>query len=232
MIKKNHHLFSAFSIGIALLGLVSCNSSTSDVTEEPLYDFATLTGVNDKGSTFEVIREADEQPCVFTSSFKVDTTRIHVGERLLISYVNSNGVSYISGPIDLYRYQQVLNGSIEVGTSTEWDSWRTNDVAIYYATRTGKYINVMANVYVLNAPKTFTLVADKATLNDEYPKVYLVFLSDASLEGSMRSGYASWNISEVWDLPTCKGIKLYMANTVGDKVLTFAKDNPSISPNN
>lgn len=231
MIKKIHILGLALVTGLASLFITSCNSdSPGGLEEEPLYDFATLTGVNDNGSTLEVIRQGDEQPCTFTTPLKVDTTRIPVGDRLLITYVNSNGVSYVSGPINLYRYQQVLNGDIEIGTSTEWNSWRTNDVSIYYATRTGKYINVMANVYVLNAPKTFTIVADKETLNDEYPNVYLVFLSDTNLEGSMRSGYASWDISKVWDLPTCKGIKLHMANIVGDKVVTFAKDNPSIKP--
>lgn len=232
MTKNIKKLISGLVSAVLLLGVASCNSSDGGkgIIDNPLYDFATLTAVGDNGSTFEVIKSGDAQPVYLTSNIKVDTKIVPVGQRLLITYQPTDGISYQSGPIDLYRYQQVINGDVETGTAAQWEAWRTQDVSLYYFTRTGKYLNAMVNVFVLNAPKTFTLVADEATLDDEYPVLHMIFISDTSMDGSMRTGYASWNIAKVWDRPTCKGVKVLVANIAGDKSYTFTKDKAPITP--
>lgn len=231
MTIKIKHMVAIAALAAMTPSSTSCNSDEPKSSKEPVTQFATLLSVSNSGSTFEMNNASNDRQITVSSSKIIDTTNVKVGNRLLLRFnYTSPQVANTGGPIDLQSYQQVINEPLIAGTAEEWDSWRTQEVNAFYITRTGNYLNMMANVYVLHAPKTFKLVVDSETLNDPYPVAHIIFLSDTSIDGEIRVGYASWDLSLVWKLQSAKGIKVMMANTAGDRVMTFEKDRASITP--
>ena len=62
-----------------------------------------------------------------------------------------------------------------------------------------------------STPKAFNLYADRATLDNPRPSLYLVY--DVNSTGlSSTTAYGSFNIAEVWDAPDCTGVTVTMAD--------------------
>ena len=71
---------------------------------------------------------------------------------------------------------------------------------------------------------------DEKTLDNEYPQAYIIYLPDSDLNGTMKTGYASWDISSVWALGTCKGLKISWVDENGSQTRTFNKDQQQVKP--
>lgn len=191
--KRN--LFYSLFAAIVAIFLPSCNSSSDDiVTEEYQYDIATLSAMNDNGSSYIVQKDAASLPVTLTTTQRIDTTNVKVGERLLIVYSLPNGVSaYTSSSITLQGYRPIINKPIEFGSF----SGQNDNLRLISAWVTGKYLNVYASGAVYSDPKEFKLIVDENTLSDQYPTVYLVFRTDNEMSAVESSIYASFDISEL-----------------------------------
>lgn len=211
---------------MAILALfTSCNKEPKGGTlpSGTLFDIVTLTANPETGAVFEFQKDGDSPVITLYSSTHLPDT-YKIGQRMLIAYEPTNGVSYVSGAIVLYGIQSVLNGDIEIGTASQWQNFMTQDQRLTYITRTGQYLNVQADVYVLSQPKTYALVCDESTLDSAWPVCYIIFISDTQGDGRMIQGRASWNISQVWNRENVEGIKVRLANTDGPNEFTFKKD--------
>lgn len=211
----------------------SCNSDDDNGGLPPgtLYDIVTLVSNTDQGSVFEFRRDGDSPLITLTSSRRVSTD-FKDGDRLLIAYMPLSGVSYVSGSIDLYGTGNVINGDIQTGTAQEWNSFRTADQNVAFINRSGEYLNVRTEIYVRSQPKTYALVVDESTLDEEIPTAYIIFEPDTQGDTSLHTGYASWNLSKVWNLESVKGLKIVWSDGATGKTgeRTFKKDIQQIEP--
>jgi hypothetical protein len=79
--------------------------------------------------------------------------------------------------------------------------------------RTGNYLNLRMRVDYSETARYFGLVVDSLTLNDAEPEVYLLHNLNGAPDNYLREAYASFDISKVWGLPTCKGLRVHVNDT-------------------
>lgn len=220
-------LTTILTVILAATMMSGCNDDNgggSTIPDNLSTDFATFVSSGDQGSVFTLQKDGDSPLVTLTAAVKIDTEQIKPGSRVLIQYVPSGGQEvYESGAIQLYGILQITNGDIEAVAKSEIDSWRSDRMKLNSMTRTGDYINVWMEVTVSNAPQRFVIAADEATINDEYPQLYLVMTSDNEM-GRSYNLYGSFDISDIWDLETCQGVRIHYSDRNGDDSKTFQKD--------
>ena len=205
----------------------SCNNDNDDPsTEGTQIDFVTVKSITDAGTSFEVQKEGDSPVATLAEDVKV-------GQRILLRYFPANGQPYTSGNITPTGYMTIYgNGDpVAVKKSEDVGGFASEDVIIKICQRTGKYVNVAARCFMLNAPQSFDLVCDQSTLSDAEPVLYLLYKSDSnSVDGAYKVVYGSWDISQIWNLSTCKSIHVKYATSEGTKNVTLIKDASQITP--
>lgn len=142
---------------------------------------------------------------------------------MIIQYVPADGQQpYQSGAITLFGITEIYNAEVAQEPLSTIESWAYNNLKMMSIARTGQYINVWAQIDIIRDPKRFVLVADEATLGNDYPELYLVFTADDGLSRTYQF-YASFDIAKVWNLTTCKGVKVNYNEYGGRKSVTFNK---------
>lgn len=219
-------LMAMLTIVLAGMMTTGCNDDDeggSVIPENLSTDFATFASSNEQGSVFTLQKDGDSPLVTLTASTKIDTEKLKPGTRVIIQYVPTGGQAvYESGSIQLYGVMQVTNGKVEPAVKSEIDSWRSDRVKMYSMTRTGQYVNVWAEATLSREPQRFVIVADESTIGDEYPELYLVFTTDNEL-GRSYNLYGSFDLDEIWNLDTCKGVKINYADKSGNESKTFHK---------
>ncbi len=210
-----------------LIGIMSasCNSDSNSggLPADLCVDFATFTKTSDNGSVFTLRKSADSELVTLTAAVKIDTEKLKPGSRVIIHYLPSGGQQpYQSGPIDLYGISEIQNGTPEKASLSTIEGWPSERLKMMSLTRSGQYLDVWAELSFSSKPERFVLAVDEATLSDEYPQLYIVFTSDNSI-GRIRQYYASFDLSSVWDLPTCKGVSVNYEGTAGNESVKFDK---------
>lgn len=218
-----------FSIAcIIVIGLLStsCNSddnSGGGIPDNLCADFVTFVNTNDNGSVFTFQKSGDSELITLTAPVKVDVNKIKPDSRVIIQYIPSGGQQpYQSGPINLYGITRIVNGGVDKEELSTITTWEQNNIKIMTIGRSGKYLDVWAEAAFGSNPKRFVLAADEATLEDEYPQLYLVFVADDEF-ARIRPLYASFDLSSVWDLSTSKGVKINYNTASGPETLTLQK---------
>lgn len=184
--------------------------------------FATFVSSGDNGSVFTVQKSADSPVATLTSTTKVSSDALKAGERVILQYVPTGSDAYASGPVTIYGIGKIINGKVSEATETEINGMRNDYLKMLIFDRTGAYINIWAEATLRNEPAKFTIVADKATLGDAYPKLYVVFETDSDM-GSTRSVYASFDIASVFNQSTCEGVEVYYRTRGGYEKKRFDK---------
>lgn len=208
------------------LGVTSCNKDDNGgmpIPDNICADFVTFVSTNDQGTVFTFRKSGDSDLITLTAAVKVDTEQIKPGSRVIIQYVPSGGQEvYQSGPITLYGITRILNDGIEEEDMETIASWGHDPINVHTIARSGQYLDLWAEANCGSKPKRFVLVADKATLENEYPELYLIFVTDDDL-GRTRQIYASFDLSKVWDLETSLGAKLTYYTGSGTETMTLHK---------
>ena len=198
----------------------SCNNDNDDPsTEGTQIDFVTVKSITDAGTSFEVQKEGDSPVATLITSKKL-AEDVKVGQRILLRYFPANGQPYTSGNITPTGYMTIYgNGDpVAVKKSEDVGGFASEDVIIKICQRTGKYVNVAARCFMLNAPHA-------------EPVLYLLYKSDSnSVDGAYKVVYGSWDISQIWNLSTCKSIHVKYATSEGTKNVTLIKDASQITP--
>lgn len=223
---QNMTVFSiACIIAICLLS-TSCNSDDNGgggIPDNLCADFVTFVSTNDNGSVFTFQKSGDSGLITLTAPVKVDVNQVKPDSRVIIQYIPSGGQQpYESGPIDLYGITRIINGGVDKEPLSTITTWGYNTLNMMTIGRSGKYLDVWAEAAFGGNPKRFVLAADEATLEDEYPQLYLVFVADDEF-ARIRPLYASFDLSSVWDLSTSKGVKVNYNTASGTETLTLQK---------
>lgn len=231
MTLKKHSISFLIILFAVVLGLsvASCNSEDDGAMKLPdnlCADFATFVSTNDQGSVFTLRKSGDSELITLTAAVKVDTEQIKPGSRVIIQYVPSGGQEvYQSGPITLYGITRILNEGIEEESLETIESWGHDFLNVHTIARSGQYLDIWAEAVCGTNPKRFVLVVDEATLSDEYPQLYLIFVTDDD-QGRTRQVYASFDLSKVWELESCKGATVTYYTNTGTETMTLQKGLP------
>lgn len=225
--KLKQLTISLYAIIITLffgLAATSCNSdSGNNILDNMSADFVTFVSTDNNGSVFTFQKSGDSPLITLTAAIKVDTEQIKPGSRVILYYIPSGGQgAYKSGPVDVINIVRILNAGVEEASMETITSWGHDKLNVHTIARSGNYLDLWAEGFVSKEAKRFVLVADKATLADEYPALYLIFVTDDDL-GRARQIYASFDLSSVWDLPTSKGVKLTYYTDGGAETMKLDK---------
>lgn len=224
--KRTLRLMFAIAALPWMLAIASCSSDEPEyrVPTDTCYDFVTFESKSAKGSEFSLRRSGDSDLITYRSAYPfAQDTILHKGYRFIIQYRRVDGEPYTSGQITLYGYRLLDNANSQQVVA--YDTQRTSEmVKLQTITRTGKYINMQLQMSCLQAGKAkmLELAVDGATLDSDMPELRLVYRS-AAPGPNYCTGYASFDISSVWDLPACRGVKVIYTTPNGEESTSFYK---------
>lgn len=212
----------------SLLMLTACGdeSGIDGPVEMQLWDIVTYEGSpsGDNGSVF-TFRQVDDTPLITLTSDKT-LEETEAGTRLMIRYIPDNGKAYTSGPVRLLAASRINQGPAATEWKDDYANWNRDSVWIYSAWRSGTHINFHLRLTYSSDPRIFTLALDPATRETEMPEFYLVHLMKEPTDYHDRAYFASFDIAEIWNLPTARGVRIHVADTNLNKDLfTFYKAN-------
>lgn len=181
-----------------------------------LYDIVTFDGNIDGRAQFS-FRQVDDTPQIILSAGNaaLNTEDIVPGRRLYIAYQPIDGApAYTSSAINLIKAYKINSGKLSVEESIEsFDDWNRDKIYLLAVWRSGEYINLQCRLTYSTDPRIFRIVADTSTLDEPIPDLYLVHSMKKQVDNFERTYYGSFDISAVLDRPTCRGVRLHVADS-------------------
>lgn len=214
-----------------LLFAVSLTSCRDD--DGPFADKAVLTDIavvmeSADGAARFAVQKGEDTPSatLIVPSLTLNDKEFPVGDRLLLSYHYSDPTTpaYSSGEVSVDGIAKINNDVLRIDPIDAHPNWDKTPIYLYSIWRTGCYINVNSRLTYSTTTRTFMLMVDKATVDDEVPELYLVHDIKDAPDNFTRHNYASFDISALWNRPTCKGVNINVASTNNpQKSFTFNK---------
>ena len=202
--------------------LTSCNDTYNE-NDVVWSAFATLNSYDATSSSYTVTPTDENKTFTVTAATGLKDSSLKVGDRCYIQYINDNKDNpYISGPVQLNAVLLVANGSVKTAPLDTINGFNVARYTLANVFRTGKYLNfeILAPTQRYNGYSKFEIYADEATVSDAIPQLYVDF--EIFMPGvSDNSNLGSFDISSIWDLPTCQGINLH----IGARSQEFKKSN-------
>ena len=209
---------------LAPLFFASCNTESDEPGTLEYSAFATLDAATPTSSSFTISPIDDETPFTVTATQGLaESSTLKPGQRCYISYLRSdNSDIFASGPVELTGVYLVANGSVNIVSKDSIDTFNVAGYGSANAFRSGKYMNVQISAPTLrfNGYSKFAIYADQATVDDAMPQLYVDFEID-SFGMSENMNLGSFDISEIWNRPTCQGINLH----IGPRSQEYKKSN-------
>ena len=147
------------------------------------------------------------------------------GLRALLRYYPESGEPYTSGNIKA-RALSVINNDTTLIRPVAKYNWNATPVYLHSVWRSGEYLNLHVRVVYSDKPRHFNLLVDSLTLTEPVPQVYLVHDKLDAPDNFLMETYASFDISNVWSLPTCEAIEVHINDSnLKKEVYTFTKTN-------
>lgn len=214
-------------LSLILLALVSAIISTSCINDDNSNDITysnlvTYTGNIGTNAYFEYQGENDAKPVTLYTNRIL--SGISEGQRMVIMYSLENENQYgKDGYIQLLTYSSVPTVAVRTATTSEAQA-ANEPMYLYAIARTGKYINIDANLPLIEG-RTFSILADEATLHSEMPELYVTTKTPSGNTGLNESTLASFDISSIWNMADIRGVKIHVndINPSGKKVYEFTK---------
>ena len=210
---KPTRLISLFFCIAAVAATTGCASENGpDYRDAMLSDIVTVVSSSADAGTIFSFQRYDDTEEIILSARGYTNTDIEDGTRVLLYYYPESGQPYTSGPIKVRSLQMINNGSLKP-VDIDGLNWDATPVWLNSVWRTGRYLNFRLRLSYSEAARHFSLVADKTTLSSPMPDIYLAHDLDGQPESYLRESIASFDISDVWNLPTCTGITLHINDT-------------------
>ena len=166
----------------------------------------TYAGDSDSGSSFTVTEPGTDRLTTFTTPVNLGE-KLKAGQRVLIYYTNASGKRYESGPIQFRAHSPIKDGKAQLKPQADISPLRVNPTEADLVEMSGKYVNVELSAAGSDG-SLFDLYFDEATVDEAQPRAYVVFRS-SNISSATHIFVGSFDISEVWDKPTCESIVVY-----------------------
>lgn len=210
--KPFNSLFATLAIALIAAG---CNDNDDPGPQTPvIQNIAELTASSDDGAEFAIYREGAPDIFLSARNARIDPSRVKTGESLMISYTMADGGdTNRSGDINLRAYYAINNGTLVKGDIADFPDWSRDEVYLISIWRAGDKIDLRCRLTYDSNPRTFMLLLDEATASNAVPDLYLVHQLDHPVESFDRNYYAAFDISSLWDLASCQGVTIHVANS-------------------
>ncbi len=215
----------------------SCGDSGSDNSTIIFTDIVTLESIEPALTTF-TFREKDNSPEI-TLVYRDDINKnlpqkpFKENTRVAISDTTETNKHSVNSVISLLAATNIYGGGEEVPVvkrqgMSDFDSSPVNLNSLW---RTGEYINAIFTAISSPNPKKCVMNVDEETINDEYPKIHIIFQPDESLELKQYGVYMSYSVAELFARPGCKGVEVFFNDpNQKQKSVTFKKTDGSFTP--
>lgn len=192
--------------------LAACEKSNGPALEPAVYNIVTYEATTLDGSvavfTYQVL---DDSPVItLTADFKVPAG-VTPGTRMLLTYVTDTPDQ--SGPITV-RQAVVLPGGKPIESNQIPYS---EPLQIRSLWRTGSYLNLDGVATLSGTAKEISLYAKTSSLNKSTIQLCIIIGEGDGPVGAevKKSVFASWDIAEYWNLPTCSAIDVFFTDALG-----------------
>ncbi len=216
-----------FAAALVAVALASCSGDdgVDGPVEISLWDIVTYEGPDGSSGSRFTFRQVNDSPLITLTS-TATLSDLDEGTRLAIRYIPSSGNAYESGPVRLLQASKITQSEVAMEWNDDFDNWGRDKVYVYSLWRSGNYINAHVKLTYTSEPRIFRLAADPATIESDWPVVYLVHILPGEIDNHDRTYLASFDISPLWLRPDVKGVILKVANSNLNKdIFTFAKAN-------
>lgn len=212
------------------IAFIACSNDNDEpqFTGNEMYDIVTFVGnpqSNNNNSVFQFQKEDDSRLTTLRATDKaLDTTTIKIGTRMLLSYIPEAGMHNVDDNISVKDYAIVFNDSIRTGDKNKLPDWDYNPIFVNSIWRSGTYINIHCGLTYSYEPSGFVLLVDAKTIDNPMPDVYLSYQKGDDRESYYKEFYASIDISNLWNRPTCNGFTLHVNDSnFGNNKIEFKK---------
>ena len=172
------------------------------------YDIVTYLGQNDRGAVFEYLGRNDSSAVRMQS--RVDVSKdVKAHERVLLRYDFVDAMPAENRDIDVYGCSTIFNDSLRQTTISP-DSLPRHEVKLRSLWRTGEFLNLHCQVQYTGKARTFMLVADGNTLEQDTVHCYLLHDVRGERTTFWRDCYASFNVGALWKRPTVKCMRIHL----------------------
>ncbi len=173
------------------------------------YDIVTYLGENDRGAVFEYLGHGDSAAVRLQS--RVTVSEVKTQQRVLLRYDYAGAQSGPDRDIDVFSCSRIVSDSLRVATSPA-DSLARHRVKLRSLWRTGEFINLHCQVEYTAQARTFMLVADRATLEDDTVHCYLVHDIKGQQTAFWRDCYASFNVGALWKQDAVHCLRVHLVD--------------------
>lgn len=214
-----------------LSALVSCDKQ-EDIDRaytDYRYDIVTYLGRNDRGAVFEYLGRDDSTAVKLQSQTEVSED-IKTNQRVLLRYDFADAVPAAKRDIEVYGCSSIFTDSLRQ-TDVSPDSLPCHEIKLRSLWRTGEFINLHCLVEFTNKARTFMLVADGKTLENDTVDCYLVHDLRGERGTFWRDCYASFNVGALWKRSYFKCLRIHVNDVTFPKT-PFYDFNKTIITNN
>lgn len=229
MLKLTKHILILFVLLFATSCEKSSNNGGVSIPEgTTMYDIVTFVGnpqSNNNNSVFQFQKENDSRLTTLrANNIAIDTATTKVNTRVLLAYTPETGMHNVDDNVTVNGVGNILNDSIRTGEANRLPNPDSNPIFVEIIQRSGTYINIQCGLTYVIEPLEFMLMVDASTIDNEMPDVYLTYKKDSSKSATYKGFIASIDIANLWNRPTCKGIKLHVNDSnFGKNEIEFKK---------
>lgn len=216
----------------ATLMLTGCRSEGGPWEENVLtYDIVRLASQDkSSGTTFTLtLPDADQLITYRVDHQTIDTTKVKQGDRLMLAYrLSGNRAPYTSGAIIPVGYSPIINANLleTENLGEEYPDYDRDPIYLLSMWRSETCINLHFRATYSEKPRTFALVMEAGEADAEVPSLTVAhtLAEGENPDNFMRESYASFDIAEVWNRATCRGVTVTINNSnLPQRTFTFMK---------
>lgn len=210
---------------LIMSGATACSDGNDGYNDRILYSSIVTVGnsVVGSGTTF-TFQRYDDSPLITLTAPNTVIDSSHSGRRALLYYYPESGDPYSSGVITV-RSLGVINCDTAIIRPIERYHWDRNAIFLNSIWRTGTYLNLRMRADYSPEPRYFGLVVDSLTLTDPWPEAYVMHDLNGAPDNYLRESYASFDISKVWNMPGCQGLRVHVNDSnLSRELYEFSKN--------
>lgn len=195
---------------IIMSGVMASCSTDDDYNDRIFYSsIVTIQSTDEASGTVFTFQRYDDSPLITLTAAGRTVDKGRVGSRALLYYYPESGDPYASGPVEI-RSLGAINCDTAIIRPIERYEWDHDAIFLNSIWRTGEYINLRMRAEYSDKPRYFGLVVDSLTMDNPWPEAYILHNLDGAPPGYLRESYASFDISKVWSLPGCLGLRIHV----------------------
>ena len=208
------HYLLILCLGLSVTACMKEDNDSPTIDDSTKRDIVTFVGnpeSNNHNSVFQFQKEDDARLTTLrANNIALDTILTKVNTRVLLAYTPESGIHNIDDNVMVSSVATIFNDSIYTGDVNRLPDPQNNPIFVDLIQRSGTYINIQCGLTYVTEPLNFMLMVDATTIDNEMPDVYLSYKKDNNKTATFKGFIASINIANLWNRPTCKGIKLHV----------------------